>query len=188
VWGKEPIQGELGLSDVELLSVSLMPDRAVILLVEDQENDIQLIRRAFDKAQLPNPLQVVRDGEEAIAYLSGEKQSANRAEFPLPRLILLDLKLPGTNGFDVLKWIRAQPGLRSLIVVVLTSSDHIREVNEAYNLGANSFMVKPMDFENIVELSKLLRDYWIMANKAPETFREPRFRSRSGDRGQESAS
>ncbi len=136
MWGKEPIQGELGLSDVELLSVSLMPDRAVILLVEDQENDIQLIRRAFDKAQLPNPLQVVRDGEEAIAY----------------------------------------------------SSDHIREVNEAYNLGANSFMVKPMDFENIVELSKLLRDYWIMANKAPETFREPRFRSRSGDRGQESAS
>src|SRR5215472_15788619 len=151
-----------------LTNVSVMADRAVILLVEDQENDIQLIRRAFVKAQLPNPLQVVRDGDEAIAYLAGERRFNNRAEFPLPRLILLDLKLPGTHGFGVLKWIRAQPGLKSLIVVVLTSSDHIRDVNEAYSLGANSFMVKPMDFENIVELSKLLRDYWIMANKAPE--------------------
>jgi CheY-like chemotaxis protein len=157
-----------------------MPDGAVILLVEDQENDIQLIRRAFAKAELPNPLQVVRDGTEVIAYLAGEKKFANRAEFPLPRLILLDLKLPGTDGFEVLKWIRSQPGLKSLIVVVLTSSDHIRDVNAAYALGANSFMVKPMDFENIVELSKLLRDYWLMANKAPETFREPRYRSRSG--------
>ena len=156
-----------------------MPDGAVILLVEDQENDIQLIRRAFAKARLPNPLQIVRNGEEAIAYLAGERQFANRAEFPLPRLILLDLKLPGTDGFEVLKWIRSQPGLKSLIVVVLTSSDHIRDINEAYNLGANSFMVKPMDFENIVELSKLLRDYWIMANQAPETFREPRYKSPS---------
>jgi CheY-like chemotaxis protein len=137
------------------------------------------------KADLPNPLQIVRNGDEAIAYLAGEREFSNRAEFPLPRVILLDLKLPGTDGFEVLKWIRAQPGLKSLIVVVLTSSDHIRDVNEAYALGANSFMVKPMDFENIVELSKLLRDYWIMANKAPETFREPRFKSRSG--GQEAA-
>jgi CheY-like chemotaxis protein len=157
-----------------------MPDRAVILLVEDQDNDIQLIRRAFVKADLPNPLQIVKDGDDAIAYLAGQKNFANRAEFPLPRLILLDLKLPGTDGFEVLKWIRSQPGLKSLIVVVLTSSDHIRDVNEAYALGANSFMVKPMDFENIVELSKLLRDYWLMANKAPESFREPRYRSRSG--------
>lgn len=161
-----------------------MPDKAVILLVEDQENDIQLIRRAFVKAQIPNPLQVVRDGEEAMAYLAGEKQFSNRAEFPLPKLILLDLKMPGLDGFEVLKWIRSQPGLRSLIVVVLTSSDHIRDVNEAYGLGANSFMVKPMDFENIVELSRLLRDYWIMANRTPESFREPRFKSRRGGQGQ----
>jgi CheY-like chemotaxis protein len=159
-----------------------MPDRAVILLVEDQDNDIQLVRRAFVKAQLPNPLRVVCSGDEATAYLAGQRKFANRAEFPLPRLVLLDLKLPGTDGFQVLRWIRKQPGLKSLIVVVLTSSDHIRDVNEAYNLGANSFMVKPTDFENIVELSKLLRDYWLMANKAPEAFREPRFKG-----GQEAA-
>src|SRR5262249_39116010 len=141
---------------------------------------IRLIRRAFDKAEIPNPLQVVRNGEEAMAYLAGEKEFANRAEFPLPKLILLDLKMPGLDGFEVLKWIRSQPGLKGLIVVVLTSSDHIRDVNEAYSLGANSFMVKPMDFENIVELSRLLRDYWIMANRSPETFRQPRFKTRGG--------
>src|SRR4051812_1310128 len=165
-----------------------MPDRAVILLVEDQEDDIQLIRRAFAKAHIPNPLQVVRDGGEATAYLAGERQFSNRAEFPLPKVILMDLKMPGMDGFEVLKWIRAQPGLKSMIVVVLTSSDHIRDVNEAYSLGANSFMVKPMDFENIVELSKLLRDYWIMANRSPETFREPRFKTSTDDHGQEATS
>ena len=117
---------------------------------------------------------------------AGERNFVNRAEFPLPRLILLDLNLPGSNGFAVLKWIRAQPGLSSIIVVVLTSSDHIQDVNRAYQLGANSFMVKPMDFENIVELSTLLRDYWILANKSPESFREPKFRSRDG--GKEPAS
>ena len=164
-----------------------MPDRAVILLVEDQENDIQLIQPGFKRAQLPNPVQIVRDGEDAIAYFSGDKQFANRVEFPLPKLILLDLKLPGVDGFEVLKWIRSQPGLQSLIVVVLTSSDHIQDVNRAYQLGANSFMVKPMDFENVVELSSLLRDYWILANKAPESFREPKFRSK-GDKGLEPAS
>ena len=158
------------------------------MLVEDQENDIQLIQRGFDKAHLPNPVQIVRDGEDAIAYLSGDKKFSNRAEFPLPKLILLDLKLPGVDGFEVLKWIRSQPGLSSLIVVVLTSSEHIQDINRAYQLGANSFMVKPMDFENIVELSSLLRDYWILANKSPESFREPKFRSRSGDKGLEPAS
>jgi CheY-like chemotaxis protein len=162
-----------------------MPDNSVILLVEDQENDIQLIRRAFDKAQLPNPLQVVRNGDEAVAYLAGQKQFSNRVEFPLPKLVLLDLKMPGLDGFEVLKWIRSQPGLKSLIVVVLTSSDHIQDVNQAYSLGANSFMAKPMDFENIVELSRLLRDYWIMANRCPETFREPRFKNPRNDRGEQ---
>src|SRR5437868_2030655 len=98
-----------------------MPDQALILLVEDKEDDIVLIRRALAKAGVVNPLQVVRDGDEAIEYLAGERKYRNREEYPLPQLVLLDLKLPGMDGFEVLRWIRGQPGLSSLRVVVLTS-------------------------------------------------------------------
>jgi CheY-like chemotaxis protein len=151
-----------------------MPDQAVILLAEDREDDILLIRKAFAKAYIQNPVHVVRDGEEAVAYLQGEGKYSNRAEYPLPDLLLLDLKMPLMDGFEVLKWIREQPGLRALRIVVLTSSDHIRDVNLAYQLGANSFLVKPFDFENFVEMSKFLQGYWLNLSKAPETVRPPR--------------
>ena len=150
-----------------------MSEQAVILLVEDREDDVLLIRKAFDRASVNNPLYVVRTGEEAISYLEGVGAYANRAEYPLPDLLLLDLKLPGSDGFDVLRWVRQQPGLSALRVVVLTSSDHIRDVNQAYRLGANSFMVKPMDFQNYIELSKALQGYWLNLSKTPETFRPP---------------
>src|ERR1700704_1217217 len=98
-----------------------MPDLELILLVEDRGDDILLIQRAFQRAGLKNPLQAVCDGEEAIAYLSGEGKYSNRAEYPLPWLVLLDLKMPRVDGFAVLKWIRQQPGLSSLAVVGPTS-------------------------------------------------------------------
>jgi len=154
-----------------------MPDTGVILLVEDREDDIFLIRKSFAKASLNNPLHVVRTGEEAVAYLNGEKQYSMRAEYPLPILVLLDLKLPGMDGFEVLKWIRAQPGLRGMPVVVLTCSTEIRDVNRAYQLGANSFFVKEMDFENTVELADLLRRYWVHKSLKPETSRTDRKRT-----------
>jgi len=148
-------------------------DNAVILLAEDREDDIILIQRAFRKAYVTNPLFVVRDGEEAISYLSGDGKYSNRVEFPLPDLMLLDLKMPRVDGFEVLEWIRAQPGLASLRVVVLTSSDHLRDVNRAYKLGASSFMVKPVDFEDVVHISRFLTVYWLDLSKRPETFRQP---------------
>jgi len=151
-----------------------MPDKAVILLAEDREDDILLIRKAFRKAFVNNPLHVVRDGEEAISYLSGEGIYSNREEFPLPDLLLLDLKMPRVDGFEVLMWIRAQPELSSLRVVVLTSSDQLRDVNRAYKLGANSFMVKPVDFEDVVHMSKFLTVYWLGMSKTPETSRPPK--------------
>src|SRR5437879_9371695 len=120
-----------------------MPDQAIILLAEDREDDVLLIRKAFSKANISNPLQVVRDGEEAIAYLSGEGKYSNRAEYPFPDLVLLDLKMPRLDGFGVWKWIRAQPGLEGLRVLVLTSSEDMRDINRAYGLGARSFLVKP---------------------------------------------
>jgi len=95
----------------------------VFLLVEDNADDVVLIQRAFAKAKVLNPLQITRRGEEAIEYLSGTGKYSNRSEFPLPALVLLDLNMPGLNGFDVLRWIREQPGLVTLRVVVLTSSD-----------------------------------------------------------------
>ena len=163
-----------------------MHDQAVILLAEDREDDILLIRRAFKKGSINNPMHVVRDGDEAVAYLKGEGRYFNREEYPLPDLLLLDLKMPRMDGFEVLRWIRQQPGLSLLRVVMLTSSEDIRDVNVAYRLGANSFMVKPMDFENVVELGKVLRDYWLKMDKGPETIRPPR--SQTSAPGQDSAS
>src|SRR5262245_9748358 len=153
-----------------------MSDEAVILLVEDREDDIALIREAFTKAYVPNPLHVLRNGEEAIAYLEGEGKYGNRAEYPLPELMLLDLKMPRVDGFEVLKWVRAQPNLASLRIVVLTCSESIRDVNLAYSLGANSFMVKPMDFEDVIHMSKFLTSYWLHMSKSPQTSRLARSR------------
>jgi CheY-like chemotaxis protein len=150
-----------------------MSERAVILLVEDEEDDVLLIKRAFSQASIFNPLFVVWNGEEAINYLKGTGKYANRAEYPLPDLLLLDLKMPRVDGFQVLKWIRQQPGLKSLRILVLTSSDQIRDANRAYQLGANSFLVKPLDFENVIELSRLIWNFWLVASKTPESFRPP---------------
>jgi CheY-like chemotaxis protein len=149
-----------------------MPDLGLILLVEDREDDILLIRRAFATASLKNPFHVVRTGEEALDYLSGRGRYSNRAEYPLPALVLLDLKMPGIDGFEVLTWIRQQEGIRALPVVVLTLSSEMRDVNRAYKLGANSFFVKELDFNGTVDFSTLLRSYWLTRIRLPETSRE----------------
>jgi CheY-like chemotaxis protein len=148
------------------------------MIVEDREDDIILMRKAFERACLSNPLQIIRDGAEAIAYLSGVGRYSNRAEYPLPVLILLDLKMPKVDGFEVLQWIRSQPGIRGLPVVVLTSSNQIRDVNHAYELGANSFFVKEYDFQQAVDLSQLLGKYWLQKASTPETSREDRKRTK----------
>ena len=151
-----------------------MSDTCLILVVEDREDDILVMRKAFQRAAVPNPVCFMRDGEEAIAYLSGEGKFANRDEYPLPVLVLLDLKLPRKDGFEVLAWIRRQPGLRALPVVVLTSSSEIRDVNRAYSLGANSFFVKELDFQGTVDLGKLLQIYWLDKALTPESSRPKR--------------
>jgi CheY-like chemotaxis protein len=149
-----------------------MPERAVILLAEDDEDYVYLVREAFSKAKIPNPLFVVSDGQEALAYLKGEGNYANRDEYPLPDLLLLDLKLPRYSGLEVLGWIRGQqPLLSGLRVLVLTSSDRIRDVNDAYRLGANSFLVKPYDFQDLVRFGTLIQDFWLRLAKTPESFR-----------------
>ena len=159
-----------------------MNELSVILLVEDLENDVTIIRKSFQRANLHNPVHVVRDGEEAIAYLLGEGKYSNRDEHPLPDLILLDLKMPKIDGFEVLEWIRAQPNLRSIPVLVLTSSDQMRDVNRAYELGANSFLVKPLDFENFVATSDLLQRYWLKTVQTPDSSRRSKRQNGDGNR------
>ncbi len=159
------------ISDGPSATAMIAPEAAVILLVEDREDDVLLIKRAFAKAGLNNPLYIVNDGEQAIAYLMGDSPFSNRNEYPLPDIILLDLKMPRLDGFETLAWIRKQPGIRALPIIVLTSSDEIRDVNRAYALGANSFLVKPLDFENSVAVAKMVEKYWLRSSKLPQTTR-----------------
>lgn len=142
-------------------------NQAVAVLVEDSHADVLLIRRALSRVGTQVALNVVPDGDAAVAYLSGVGQYADRAAHPLPDLLLLDLKLPRRSGFEVLEWLRAQAGLRRLPVVVLTSSRHSGDVARAYDRGANSYLVKPVDFEGLVELLKTVDRYWGDLNERP---------------------
>jgi CheY-like chemotaxis protein len=139
-----------------------------VLLVEDNPDDVLLTRRAFAKVHSSAPLEVVVDGEEAIDYLRGAGTYADRERFPLPLLMLLDLKLPRRSGFEVLEWLRGQPGLRRLPVVVLTSSGQSPDVNRAFDLGANSYLVKPVRLDDLVNLIKTLDLYWLLLNEKPD--------------------
>ena len=123
-----------------------------ILLVDDNQDDVLLIARAFERSGLKHTIQSVSSGTEGIGYLNGDPPFDDRNTYPLPQLVLLDIKMPSVDGFDVLRWIRHQPQFARLTVVVLTSSDEMRDVNMAYQLGANSFLVKPLDFRNAAEL------------------------------------
>ncbi len=139
-----------------------------ILLVEDNPDDVELIRRAFRRANVANPIHVVTDGEQALAYLSGDGEYADRFRHPLPVLLLLDLKLPRRSGHEVLGWIRAREGLRRLPVAILTSSRESDDVNRAYDLGANAYLQKPVSFEALLELVRTLNLFWLILNEKPD--------------------
>ena len=142
---------------------------STILHVEDDPNDVLLIERAFRKAEIGAQVQVVNDGEQAMQYLSGSSAFAQREKFPLPSLVLLDLKLPRKSGIEVLEWIRGQPGLRRIPVVMLTASKQAVDVNRAYDLGANAYLVKPVNFDALVELLRTLDKFWLRSNERPST-------------------
>src|SRR5579862_47157 len=148
-----------------------MPDREVILLAEDEEDYVLLLRKAFAEASIANPIYTVSTGQELMAYLKGDGKYASRDEYPLPDLLLLDIKLPGYTGLEVLHWIRSQPGLSGLRVLILTSSEEMKDINEAYRLGANSFLLKPYDFADLVHLARVVQEFWLYLSKCPESFR-----------------
>ena len=140
----------------------------LILLVEDDQYDRLLLQRAFRKAGISNPLQFITDGEAAVQYLAGDDPYADRDRYPLPTIVLLDLKLPRKSGFEVLQWLRQQPELRHLLVVVLTSSKENTDINRAYQLGANSYLVKPPTFDGLQDLIEVFDKYWMNFNERPE--------------------
>ena len=142
-------------------------DESTILLVEDERNDVFFLEYAFATAGIVNPLQVVEDGEEAIEYLAGAGKYGNRDKYPLPCLVLLDLKLPRRSGLDVLRWIQEHPSLQSLIVLVLSSSREATDVDQAYQLGARSYLVKPLSLGERLELARSIKHYWLKLNVPP---------------------
>ncbi len=144
-----------------------MIEKQYILLAEDDPNDVLLIQRAFGKVGLGQVLKVVRDGEEAVNYLSGHGPYADREQFPMPYLLLLDLKMPGMDGFEVLQWVREHPTLKRLLVVVLTSSSLQADVDRAYELGANSYLVKPLDPASMLNTLQRFEAYWSEINRRP---------------------
>jgi CheY-like chemotaxis protein len=144
--------------------------KACILQVEDEAHDVFLLQRAFRASDIDNPVQVATDGQMAIDYLAGVGQFSDRSRFPLPSLILLDLKLPRKSGREVLQWIRAQPGFRRIIIIAFTSAAYIGDIGLAYDLGANSFVVKPKDFTRYLEIARQLKAWWLDQNQfAPVT-------------------
>lgn len=136
-----------------------------ILLVEDESDQVLHVQETLSRANLVNPLRVVDDGEKAIAYLSGEGASADRKQCPLPSLVLLDLTLPRISGIDVLKWIRSQPGLKSLPVILLTSPDDGSDLASSQDLGANSCMLKPLQAEGVLAMMRSLDVYWMLLDQ-----------------------
>jgi CheY-like chemotaxis protein len=140
---------------------------ADILLVEDNPSDVELALLAFRRENLVNRIQVVRDGAEALDFLFHTGPFAGLEPGVYPRVILLDLKLPKIDGFEVLRRVRANNLTRMLPVVVLTSSREDRDIHECYCLGANSYMVKPIEFEKFIELAGILSKYWLQYNLPP---------------------
>ena len=138
-----------------------------ILQVEDDPNDVFFMKHAMKKAGITNPVQVVTDGQEAIDYLRGAGKFRDRKEFPLPCLVLLDLKLPHIMGLDVLRWIRQQPG-PVLTVLIMTASAEAEDIAAAYSLGVTAFLTKPSQASKLDDMVKAIRDFWLTHNVLPE--------------------
>lgn len=138
-----------------------MSDDFVILLAEDEPNDVELVQLALKSVGI-NRVQVVRDGEEVVDYLAAKKKYANRSQNPFPALALLDIKMPKMTGLEVLEWLRGRhnPRLRRLPVIIMSSSSEQKDIDRAYELGVNAYLVKPHAFSELVDVLKATTDFW----------------------------
>jgi CheY-like chemotaxis protein len=145
------------------------PHQTEILLVEDSQDDLDMTLRALRKANMANHIQVARDGAEALDFIFCEGAHATRKIENMPKLIMLDLKLPKIDGMEVLRRIKGDPRTKIIPVVMLTSSKEQKDVIESYGLGSNSYIVKPVDFESFAEAVQRLGMYWLLLNQPPQT-------------------
>ena len=155
-----------------------------ILLVENNPDDARLVELIFERAKIPHRLMVVGDAIEALNYIKGRSRYSDRDRFPFPKLVLLDLGMPGINGFDLLQQIRADPISKNLPVTVLSGSDYLRDVTRAYQLGANSFLVKPSELRKFTAAIKETVQFWLNGGRGASPLvylRMPEMRS--GDLG-----
>jgi len=144
------------------------PFSDTVLLVDDDSDAVILFERAYQRAGIMHPFKVAQSADEAIAYLTGDGRYADRATYPMPALILLDIKMPGRTGFDVLEWIRKSSSVSPMRVVMLTGSPNGADVNHAYRLGANSYVTKPTDLSEFREILGTLCAHWLRDSKRPE--------------------
>jgi CheY-like chemotaxis protein len=138
-----------------------------ILVAEDNTDDAFFLQRAFQKAGVHTSLKFVRDGQDAVDYLDGQGEFTDRVAHPIPDLLLLDLKMPRMDGFQVLQWVRDQPGLKRLPVIIFSSSDDGKDINQAYDLGANSYLLKPHSPDDLIAVAHKLQMYWVESNHPP---------------------
>jgi CheY-like chemotaxis protein len=162
-----------GYDAIEATSQSRPPkyqvmSRHLILHVENDPNDIFLIHRAFREATITVPVQVVEDGQRAIDYLLGAAEFHDRQKFPLPSLIFLDLSMPKMNGTEFLEWLRHQPVLKRIPVIVFTSSRHASDIDTSFELGASSYLVKPVSYKELVEQIQAFKRYWLAHSEFPD--------------------
>ena len=144
-----------------------MKNPAHILIVDDNRMDIELILDAFEEGHLENRVNVAENGQQALDYLFGEREYADRLKYPIPNLILLDLKMPGIDGHQVLHRIKEEKALKRIPVIILTSSKEEGDRALSYDCGANSYLVKPISFEGFIKIVRQIEEYWIMLNVGP---------------------
>lgn len=144
-----------------------MSNDCPILLAEDDPNDVFFFKRAVREAEVQSQLFVVGDGQEAIDYLSGNHQFSDRTQYPLPCLILLDLKMPRKNGMEVLRWLRTEASVPIIPVIIFSSSGQPEDIERAYRLGANAFVVKPPSLAKRAELVHFIKGFWLHYNQPP---------------------
>jgi CheY-like chemotaxis protein len=145
-----------------------------ILAAEDEESDRMIMELAFQRANLSHPLVIVHNGAEAVDYLSGKGKYADRSAHPLPALVVLDLKMPRMNGFDVLAWLATQPEFRELPAVVLSSSADEADMNKARQLGARDYFVKPHSMDTLIEIAQQMQARWLTAATSDAAVRSTR--------------
>ena len=137
-----------------------MDSKFVILIAEDSEEDALIVQHCLKRAGLPNPTHICRDGEEVIRYLNGSGAYADRQKYPFPRMLILDLKMPRLGGFDVLRWVRKNPSCAVIPTLILSSSNLPRDVQEAYELGANAYLMKRGNLTEIQDMFISLHGFW----------------------------